>query len=294
MIHLHVHSEYSLRDSTIRLEELVDEVKGLKMGAVALTDHGNMSGSFEFYALCKEKGIKPIIGIELYMVSDMRDKSSSKRFHLVLLAQNTTGYENLLEITSIAGSEGFYYVPRADFSVLKAHKQGVIALTGCISSVLYVMGNHPREINRIMRLLTRIYPRLFLEIMPHDGKEQHRHNIVVSNLSKDFGALLVATQDAHYLSNRAKEIHDHLMHIQGRDPYTVPLFLTKERQMRTMMERNHPYLGESEIATAIANTDLVSNIIGEYNIPLSEFDFPAYDKKPGGMLEELLNELPWK
>ena len=136
-VHLHCHSEYSLLDGLCRLKPLVNQAKALDMPAVALTDHGVMYGAIEFYRAAREAGVKPIVGCELYIARrDMRDKdpeADKKSHHLVVLAENDTGYQNLLKIVSAAQLEGFYYKPRVDHAFLERHAEGLIALSACKS-----------------------------------------------------------------------------------------------------------------------------------------------------------------
>ena len=276
MVHLHVHSEYSLRDSIIRISDLVSRVKEYGQSAVALTDHGNMSGAFEFYMECLKQGIKPIIGIELYVVPDMviKDKGE-KRYHLVLLAFNREGYQNLLRISSIAGTDGFYYVPRADFAVLKKNRKGLIALTGCISSVLYMLDGESGAI-RILRLLKNMYRYVYLEVMPHNMKEQKRHNLMVENVSSVTKTPVVLTKDCHFLDIDSKEAHDILMKIQGREPYTVDLSLSEEREIwDTWM--SHSYLSSSVIMAAMHNADIIAAMVQDYDLPVDKFEYPEFD-----------------
>ena len=140
-VHLHLHTEYSLLDGAIKIEKLVQNVKGQGMNTVAITDHGNLFGSIEFYKTCKENEIKPIIGMEAYLVDDMtkkekivvKDDVERQYYHITLLAKDFTGYRNLVKIATKAYLEGFYYKPRIDKKLLEAHKEGLIVLSGCIA-----------------------------------------------------------------------------------------------------------------------------------------------------------------
>jgi DNA polymerase-3 subunit alpha len=138
-VHLHVHSEYSLLDGLARIKDLVKHTKAMGMPALALTDHGMMHGAIEFYRAASAQGIKPIIGIETYLVpvgrrmTDREPNVDDKRFHLLLLAQNQTGYRNLLRLASAAQLQGFYYRPRIDRELLAEHSEGLIATTGCLA-----------------------------------------------------------------------------------------------------------------------------------------------------------------
>ena len=137
-VHLHVHTQYSLLDGAIRIDDLLSRCKEFGLPAVAITDHGAMHGALEFYLKAKKAGIKPIIGCEFYIAPQSRLEKGNARsageaaFHLVLLAMNRTGYQNLMKLASIAQMEGFYYKPRIDREVLAAHHEGLIALTACL------------------------------------------------------------------------------------------------------------------------------------------------------------------
>ena len=144
-VHLHVHSEFSLLDGLSRINHLAERAKALNMPALALTDHGTMYGTIDFYRACNKVGVKPILGVESYVATRrMQDKDADKdreRFHLLLLAQNQTGFQNLLKIASKAQLEGFYYRPRTDHAYLEEHSEGLIATSGCLA------GEIPRAIN---------------------------------------------------------------------------------------------------------------------------------------------------
>ncbi|MCK4962269.1 MAG: PHP domain-containing protein, partial [Anaerolineales bacterium] len=150
-VHLHVHSEYSLLDGLCRIAPLIERVVELGMPAIALTDHGAMHGAVDFYRTAKSAGVKPIVGIEAYLaarsMNDRDPRLDSRSFHQLLLAENNTGYSNLLKIVSAAQLEGFYYRPRIDHEFLAAHSEGLIATTGCLSGEVpraLLQGNHKR------------------------------------------------------------------------------------------------------------------------------------------------------
>src|SRR5262249_50833377 len=138
-VHLHCHTHYSLLDGASRVPELVERVKKLGMNAVAMTDHGNLYGAIEFYRECKAAGVNPIIGYEAYVAPGKRTERDARRrgdagYHLTLLAKNTTGFRNLIKMSSVAFLEGYHYVPRIDKELLEAHSEGLICLSGCASS----------------------------------------------------------------------------------------------------------------------------------------------------------------
>lgn len=142
-VHLHNHTHYSLLDGLQKIPQMVERVEQLGMGAVALTDHGTLSGAIEFYKTCKEKNIKPIVGMEAYVAprkyTDKNSAEDRNPYHLTLLAKNNKGYQNLMKLSTIASLEGFYYKPRIDHELLEKHSEGLIALSGCLGGELGVM-----------------------------------------------------------------------------------------------------------------------------------------------------------
>ncbi|MCB7130052.1 MAG: PHP domain-containing protein, partial [Candidatus Brocadiales bacterium] len=164
-VHLHVHSEYSLLDGACRLDDLISRAKDQGMGAVALTDHGNMYGAIEFYNKARQAGIRPIIGYEAYIARDGRfernPQSKDNIFHLTLLAKNRAGYQNLLKLATSAYLEGFYYKPRIDKDLLKDHAEGLIALSGCMKSELnsHLLQNRPGDAERVASAYRELFGR---------------------------------------------------------------------------------------------------------------------------------------
>jgi len=220
-VHLHVHSEYSLLDGAARIEALVLKAKVLGMNALAITDHGNMYGAIPFYKACKKAGIKPIIGCEVYLTTGSRKEripiQEQKIYHLLLLAKNNVGYENLMKIVTIANLEGFYYKPRADKEVLRSNSEGIIALSSCLSGeVNHLLINQQYEQAKKAALeYQEIFgeDNFYLELQDHDLAEQKQVNTQLSRLSKETGIPLVATNDVHYIEQEDAIIQDVLLAI---------------------------------------------------------------------------------
>lgn len=248
------------------------------MNAVALTDHGNLAGAFEFYIACKENDVKPIVGIEAYVVPNMAvNVKGEKRYHLVLLAQNREGYQNLLKLASRAALDGFYYTPRIDMALLQRYRSGLILLTGCISSAVYLMGHEEAEVFRMIRLFQRMFPNCcYLEIMPHNWVEQRRHNALLYDAACKFDLPLVASKDCHYLDEDDREVHDVLMKVQDREPYTMELSLGSGEQMMEEWQMHDKFLDASVIAEAVYITEEIAASVEDYNLPISQFDFPSF------------------
>ncbi|MDX1535944.1 MAG: DNA polymerase III subunit alpha [Candidatus Spechtbacterales bacterium] len=221
--HLHVHTHYSLLDGLSQIDELLDRVEELNMDSIAVTDHGNMYGVIEFYQKAKKRGVKPIIGFEGYIAAgDMRDKRPNiddKRWHITLLAENNTGYKNLIKILSQAHLEGFYYKPRMDKALMKKHSEGIIALSGCLGAEIpsLIMANKIDKARKIIREYQDIFGRdnFFLEVQPHPNLEdQKKVNNTLFQLSEEMDVPLAATQDSHYTRPEDADAHDVLLAIQ--------------------------------------------------------------------------------
>ena len=222
-VHLHTHSHYSLLDGLIKIDDLIDEAVRLGMPAIALTDHGNMYGTIEFYKKCQKAGIKPIIGVETYIalesMSQKRPNIDNKRHHLILLAKNETGYKNLLKIVTASYLEGYYYKPRVDKDFLKKHHEGLIALSACMAGEVSRMieRKDPERAEKAAREYEDIFGKgnFYIEISHHPDIENHA-NIQkgLVELARKTGIPLVATQDVHYLKPEDAVAQDILVAIQ--------------------------------------------------------------------------------
>ncbi|MBI2592636.1 MAG: DNA polymerase III subunit alpha [Candidatus Colwellbacteria bacterium] len=216
-VHLHTHSHYSLLDGLSKIEDLVARTKELGMDALAITDHGNLYGSVEFFKKAKAAGVKPIIGAELYLAKNSRLSKNPKvdniRYHLTVLVKNQRGYENLCELITKSHLEGFYYKPRIDKELLEKHKEGLIVLSGCFSgeiAKLLIQGND-EEAESVARYYQELFgENYYLEIQPHAPQIHSR----LIELGKKLNIPLVATQDSHYLKKEDAPIHEILLAIQ--------------------------------------------------------------------------------
>ncbi|MEW6219336.1 MAG: DNA polymerase III subunit alpha [Thermodesulfobacteriota bacterium] len=221
-VHLHVHSEYSLLDGAIRLPSLVNQAKAFSLPAVALTDHGTMHGALEFYERATKAGLKPIIGCELYVAPGSRRErqaasASEAAFHLVLLAMNKAGYQNLIHLASIAQLEGFYYKPRIDKEVLAQLNEGLIALTACLHGEIphAILGGHLEAGRKHLAEYRAIFgDRFYLEIQENGLPEQAIVNQGLKTLARETGVPLVATNDCHYLTREEAHAHEVLLCVQ--------------------------------------------------------------------------------
>ena len=219
--HLHVHTEYSLLDGSAKIKELVQRVKELGMDSIAITDHGAMYGAVEFYKAALDAGVKPIIGCEVYVAEGSRFKKEGKGggyYHMVLLAENNEGYQNLIKLVSYGFTEGFYYKPRVDKELLRTYSKGLIASSACLA------GEVPRNI------LTVSYEKakeaaleyleifgegnFFLELQDHGMREQKIVNQALVKMSAETGIPLICTNDSHYIYKEDADPHDILLCIQ--------------------------------------------------------------------------------
>ena len=300
-IHLHVHTEYSLLDGFSRLNKLINRAKELNMQAIAITDHGCMFGAIDFYKKAKAAGIKPVIGCEVYTAArGLRDKDPNydKRYgHLVLLAENMTGYKNLIKLVSTSYVEGFYYKPRVDIEALREHSEGIIALSACLAGDVSnnILNRNYEKAKEFALLYRDIFGEnnFYLELQDHHLPEQKEVNAGLVKLSKETGIPLVATNDLHYVNKEDAKTHDVLMCIQmGKtlnDPSRMRFgsdeFYLKSREE---MEELFPYAHQ-----ALDNTIEIAN---RCNV---EFDFntyhlPKYDVPEGYTTESYLRELCFK
>lgn len=217
--HLHVHTEYSLLDGASKIPQLVSYAKELGMDSLAITDHGVMYGAIDFYQECKKQGIKPIIGCEVYLTTGSHlEKTNRGMYHLILLAETDEGYHNLMKIVSIAQIEGFYYKPRVDKDVLRAHSKGIICLSACVAGEVPVLAlqNNLDGARRAIQEYIDIFGKdnYFLEIQDHGLEEEHRVTAALKELAKEFGIGLAATNDLHYVRKEDAEAQDILLCIQ--------------------------------------------------------------------------------
>ena len=221
--HLHVHTEYSLLDGSNKIKEYVKRVKELGMNSAAITDHGVMYGVIDFYRACKAEGINPVIGCEVYVAPNSRfDKEltggEDRYYHLVLLAENNTGYQNLMKIVSKGFTEGYYYRPRVDMEVLREYHEGIIALSACLAGEVqrYIMkGLYDEAIKMALKYRDCFGEgNYFLELQDHGLPEQRTVNHQLMRMSRELNIPLVATNDVHYTYEDDVDSHDILLCLQ--------------------------------------------------------------------------------
>ncbi|MCI4462580.1 MAG: DNA polymerase III subunit alpha [Caldisericum sp.] len=274
--HLHLHTEYSLLDGMNKIEELAPRIKELGMDAVAVTDHGNMYGVMEFYETMKKAGIKPIIGVEVYIAPNGIEKKEKdeERFHLILLAKSLKGYKNLTKIVTESYIKGFYYKPRIDFETLKKYNEDIIAMTACLQGEISAkaLRGDLQEVKKALYKYLDIFGKenFFIEVQNHGLEEERRVIEVAKTLRDTEGVKLVATNDAHYLRKEDAHAHDILLCVQTLRPFDDPermRFPSEEFYVKSEEEMLSTFKGLEE---AVYNTELIKEMC---NI---EFDFSSY------------------
>ena len=299
-VHLHVHTEYSMLDGAARVEELVTEVANQEMPAIAITDHGNVFGAYDFYKKAKKAGVKPIIGIEAYVAPESRFEKKRVKWadggeddvsgggaytHMTLLAENNTGLSNLFKLSSLASLEGYYYKPRMDRDLLSKYASGIIATTGCPGGEIQTrlrMGAF-KEAKQAASELRDIFgvENFYLEIMDHGIDIESRVKADLLKLGKELGLPLLATNDLHYTNHEDAAAHEALLCVQSGSTLADPkrfkfenneFYLKSAAQMRTLF---------SEIPESCDNTLLIAercnvtmreneNLLPQYSVPKGE------------------------
>jgi DNA polymerase-3 subunit alpha len=298
-VHLHLHSQYSLLDGAIRFEDLFERARRLKMGSLALTDHGNMFGSIEFYQRSIQRGIKPILGCEIYVAPNSRHEKKpggERPHHLTLLAKNRTGYQNLIQLVSLAHLEGFYYKPRIDKGLLSQHQQGLFALSGCMKGEipLFIANNNMDGALEAARQYHELFgDRFFLEIQNNNVEGQEQINEGMIEIGRKLAIPLVATNDCHYLKREDAKAHEVLLCIQtgktlndsDRMKLSSDEFYFKSAEE---MEGLFPHCPE-----ALENTIRIAE---QCNLELrfGEYKFPRFSPPGGKSLDLYLEELSRK
>jgi DNA polymerase-3 subunit alpha len=214
--HLHVHTEYSLLDGMCRIPQLVARARDLGMGSLAITDHGAMYGVIEFYQAAREAGIKPILGCEFYIAQGSRfsrDAGDKNNNHLILLAKNQTGYQNLIQLTTKAHLEGFYYKPRVDKDLLEEYNQGLVAFSACLAGEIpqLILNGRYEEAKQAALWYKETFNDFYLEIMRHPIPELEAVNKHLIQMSGELDIPLVATNDTHYVNKEDASAHDLLL-----------------------------------------------------------------------------------
>ncbi len=293
-VHLHLHTEYSLLDGACKIDEVVDKAAADGMGAVAITDHGVMYGVIEFYKACKKRGVKPIIGCEVYVTSGRHtERKQDTLYHLILLAENIEGYRNLMKLVTLSHIDGFYYKPRVDKELLREHSKGLIALSACMSGEIpsLIQGGDMDAAKRAVLEYVDIFGKdnFFLEIQRNGVPDQQAVNEVIVDLSKGLGIPVVATNDVHYLNREDATAHDALLCIQTNsliDSSKRLKFPSDEFYFRTTGEMIELF---SDIPEALENTLAIADRCN-VEIEFGKFHLPNFEVPDGYTLSSYLEE----
>jgi len=302
-VHLHVHTEYSLLDGACRLDRLMERAHALKFSSLACTDHGVLYGAIDFYRAAMDKGIKPIIGCEVYVAPGSRlDKKTSAGgrdvyHHLGLLAKDEQGYKNLIRLATLAHTEGYYYKPRIDKELLAQCSNGLVAMSGCLASEIPdlilkdQLGKARDTIDWFKQTLGA--ENFFLELQNHGIPEQAKVNKHLIPWAKEFGLKLVATNDVHYVEREHWKAHDCLICIGTQSQ------LSDTKRMRYAQEQFYLRSAEemkarfAEVPEAVKNTLEVADMCN-VEIQFGDLHYPVFEPPTGktrdGYLRELLAE----
>ena len=305
-VHLHNHTHHSLLDGMTKISELVERVKMLGMEAVAMTDHGTLSGTIEFYKACKGEGIKPIIGMEAYVAARKHtDKEPGKdkaRYHLIILAMNNTGYENLMRLSTTANLDGLYYKPRIDHDLLEKYNEGLIVLSGCASSEVgeaLKNGNY-EQAKKIAEWYKSVFgDRYYLEVQDHgDWQDQLKINEGVGKISQELTIPKVLTGDAHYLNKDDAQAHEILLcvgtaaYLSDKDRMSLEGFHLHVRDPKEVIEK---WGDQPELITTskdIANRCDVEIELGSILIPT--FPTPPRETEKSYLQKLVYQGLAWR
>ncbi len=300
-VHLHNHSDFSILDGAITVDKLVEKTIQLGMPAVALTDHGNMFGAIDFYQAAKKKGITPIIGEEFYMAPGSRTNREASRangedtsYHLILLARDVTGYRNLMKLSSIGYTEGFYYKPRIDFEVLEKHHEGLICSSACLGGQIpsLILRGKEKEARELAGRFNELFGRehFYLELQYHGIKEQETVNRELIKIATDLDIPLIATNDAHYVNKEDSRSHEVLLCVQtgrlmkdaGRMKFPSNEFYLKSPEEMQAMFADYP--------DALINTCNIYKMI-DLEIELGRAILPHFEVPEGYNLDTYLRHL---
>lgn len=305
---LHIHSDYSLLDGASQLPALVDRALELKMPAIALTDHGVMYGAIELLKTCRSKGIKPIIGNEMYVINgDISDKKKRyKRYHQVVLAKNTQGYKNLTKLTTVSHLEGvqgkgIFSRPCINKELLEKHHEGLIITSACLGGEVpqRILKNDLEDARKVAQWYKDLFGEdYYLEIQDHGSAEDRIVNVEIVKIARELDIKIVATNDSHFISCNDVEAHDALLCIQTgkliteekRLRYSGTEYLKSAEEMKLLF-RDH--LSDEVIEEAIANTLEVAEKVQPYKI-LGEPRIPDYPIPSGHTADSYLEEVTWE
>lgn len=293
--HLHVHSHYSLLDGLAKIDDLINKAKELNMNSLALTDHGALYGAIEFYKKAQKAGIKPIIGAELYIAPEgrhfKRPNIDKKRWHLVVLAKNKTGYLNLIQLVTRAHLEGFYYKPRVDKGLLREYSEGLIAMSACLQGEIpkTILANDIKKAEKIALEYQDIFGpgNFYLELMPQEVQKEVNKGL--KEIAKKIGIPLVATNDVHYVNLEDAEAQEVLMCIQTNNTIEDADRLTMEGDF-SLKSQEQMIKSFKDIPEAIENTQKIAEECN-LKIELDKVELPYFSLPKGETDDGYLKKL---
>ncbi len=283
--HLHVHSDYSILDGACKIPRLLDRVEELGQSAVALTDHGVMSGAVELYREATKRGITPIVGLEAYVVPDHRFRGKEKRNHLTLLAENTTGYYNLIRLCSAGYLEGYHRRPRIDHELMSRHAEGIIVLSGCLSGTVCssLMNDDLDGARRELDTLTGIFgpDNVYLELQDSGIDGQRRINQHLGTLAKETGRSMVATGDVHYVCHQDADSHEALLAIQTRAVLSDPKRFKFDTQEFFIKSGEEMLQALPDFPESLHTTIEIAERCSGLSLPLGDIKLPVFPVPTG-------------
>lgn len=278
--HLHLHTEFSLLDGAIKINELLKFSKEQNWKAVGISDHGNIFGAVKLFQQAKKMGIKPILGIELYFTPDAKIKDiNEKYFHILLIVQNKIGYKNLCQLLAFAYQDGFYFKPRIDYEILKKHSEGLIAATACAGGYIPTLltNNKYEQANKSVEWFLDVFgkDRFLFEVQPHEVEEARILNKKILELSQKFDIKTIATGDAHFLRKEDRYAHEVLLSIQTKHLITDSDRMTFGEYncyLKTTQEFLDYFKGNEEV---VWNTGIVADSC-EFDFEFGKLFFPKF------------------
>lgn len=304
VVPLHVHTEYSLLDGAIRVVDLVNFAKENNMPAVAITDHGVMYGDMELYTTAKEAGIKPILGCEFYVHDgdiEEHDKNNNPCYHLVLLAKNKAGYQNLIKLTSVAWCKGRYVKPRINWELIKEHHEGLICLSACLGGEIlqYLLKGETEKAKNIAKQYQELFGEdYYIELQDHNLDEQKRTNPQLIQIAKELGIKMVITNDSHYLTRDDADMHDTLLCMQTNSDKDDPNrfhFANNEFYVKTTEQLRDAFkwMDAETFDECIKNTvDIAEKC--HLTLELGKSPLPAYEVPKGHDVNSYLEYLVYE
>ena len=282
--HLHCHTQYSLLDGAARIKRLMAKAEEMEMPALAITDHGNLFGVPEFYTSAKRAGIRPIIGCEFYVTaSGMSDKSDRVRYHQVLLAKNDEGYRNLIRLSSLSYTQGYYYKPRIDLETLKQYSGGLVATTCCLQGQVLqsILKQGEDEARKVFEAYLDVFgDDYYIEIQDHNIPDQHKCNEVLLRWSKEYNVPVVATNDVHYVEQEDAAAQDVLLCLQTQADYNDPnrmrfendqFYLKSASEMELALRDVEPHVVKQALESTVSIADKCT-----FELPMGELLMPHF------------------